>query len=142
MSEVKDCPFCNLKKRVLKENDHACLFLSRSQSTRGHTLIVPKRHIEKPWELSQDELLAIFDLVAFAQQKLIGVYGGGCDVRQNYRPFLPQSESKIDHVHYHVIPRSLNDRIYEISEKRDTQLSKELPAAEREMIEDLFSEGG
>jgi hypothetical protein len=35
------------------------------------------------------------------QKLLVERIGEGCDVRENYRPFLQQSQLKIDHVHWH-----------------------------------------
>lgn len=106
------------------------LFLSNPRKAPGHFLVSPKRHVEKPWELSQDELSAIFDLVFMAQQKIVEKLGGGCQVRQNYSPYTKQNNLKIDHVHYHVLPRSYKDRIYQISEKHDTELFEDLSEAE------------
>jgi len=130
MSE-QDCPFCELNDKVIKSNDHAVLILSNPRKVPGHCLVIPKRHVEAPWELSEDELADIFALVWDAEQKLITAgLGDGVDVRQNYRPFLQQSKLKVNHVHFHVIPRASEDYIYQISEKYDTELFADLDAKE------------
>lgn len=102
MSSIKECPFCNLGERVLVENDHANLFLSNPRKVEGHVLVAPKRHIEKPWEMSDDELIAVFSLIKVAQHRLIAEFGGGTDVKQNYQPFMKQGRVKVDHTHYHI----------------------------------------
>lgn len=84
MSSIEECPFCNLGDRVLVENDHASLFLSNPRKVEGHVLVTPKRHIEKPWEMSGEELLAVFSLIKIAQNRLIAEFSGGVDVKQNY----------------------------------------------------------
>src|SRR3546814_6369400 len=114
---MKDCPFCNSKERVIRENDHAFAVLSNPRKMPGHFLVMPKRHIEKPWELKPEELQDIFDLIFFIEQKIIGTLGDGCDIRQNYRPFMQQSKLKVDHIHFHVYPRYFDDYLYKVSER-------------------------
>lgn len=131
MSSKGDCPFCSLDERVLKSNEHAQVLLSNPRKVPGHFLVVPKRHVEKPWELTDIERRDIFDLTDYVSQRLIEhELGDGVDVRQNYRPFLHQGKLKVDHIHYHVIPRALDDYIYQISEKYDTELFADLDATE------------
>ena len=138
MSSIKECPFCNLGERVLVENEHANLFLSNPRKVEGHVLITPKRHIEKPWEMSDDELIAVFSLIIVAQKKLIAEYGGGVDVKQNYRPFMKQGRVKVDHTHYHVYPRTNEDGLYQKVERHETPLFIELGEDEEARISSLF----
>ena len=56
---MRECPFCELGTRVLDENELACCFASDPCLCFGHLLVVPKRHIEQPWELSESEALAV-----------------------------------------------------------------------------------
>ncbi len=134
MKEFGNCPFCTPTEHVLKENNYAQLILSNPRKVPGHFLVIPKRHVEKPWELQPEELKAIFELIYFVEQKIIGKLGDGCDIRQNYRPFMKQSQLKVDHLHFHVIPRTLNDYIYTVSEKYDEELFAELDDAERDAV--------
>lgn len=133
-----NCPFCSPKERVLKENDHAQVILSNPHKVVGHFLVIPKRHVEKPWELTKDELGDIFDLIFFIEQRIIGKLGDGCDIKQNYRPFMKQSELKVDHIHFHVYPRSMEDYLYKVSEQFETGLFAELDDAERKAVSDLL----
>lgn len=132
------CPFCNPLNQVVKSNDTAQVFLSDPRKVPGHFLITPKRHIEKPWELSSKELKDIFDLIFFIEKKIIGKLGDGCDIRQNYRPFMKQSALKIDHIHFQVIPRSYNDYIYQKAGKYETDIFAELDDLEREEVTKLL----
>ena len=138
MANPTDCPFCNPKERVLKENDLAHVILSDPHKVPGHLLVIPKRHVEKPWDLTPEELKSIFDLIFELEQKLLGKLGDGFDIRQNYRPFMTQSRLKVDHIHFHVIPRALEDYIYQISEKYDTDLFADLDDMERDAVIDLL----
>jgi diadenosine tetraphosphate (Ap4A) HIT family hydrolase len=134
----KGCPFCHPLERVLKENEHAQVLLSDPRKVPGHFLVTPKRHIEKPWELSEAELKDIFELIFFIELRVIGKLGDGCDIRQNYRPFMEQSKLKLDHIHFHVIPRSLYDYIYQAVEKYETDIFAELDDVERAAVAKLL----
>jgi diadenosine tetraphosphate (Ap4A) HIT family hydrolase len=138
MTSKADCPFCQPKGRILKSNKHAQVLLSNPRKTAGHFLVMPKRHVEKPWQLTKAELTDIFDLIFFIEQKIIGKLGDGCDVRQNYRPFMKQGKLKIDHIHFHVIPRYYQDYIYQVAEKYETDLFTELDEGEADEIAKLL----
>ncbi len=140
MSELTHCPFCETNERVLKSNDTAQVILSNPRKVPGHFLVVPKRHVEKPWELAKDELSDIYDLIFFIEQRIIGKLGDGCDVRQNYRPFMQQGELTVRHIHFHVIPRTIEDYIYQISEKYDTELFADLDATEAVEVAKLIED--
>ncbi len=133
-----DCPFCDAGERILKQNQYAQVLLSNPRKVPGHFLVVPKRHVEKPWELTKDELADIFELIFFIEQKIIGKLGDGVDIRENYRPFMPQSNLKLNHIHFHVIPRSLHDYIYKVSEKYDAELFADLDDLERAEVSKLL----
>jgi diadenosine tetraphosphate (Ap4A) HIT family hydrolase len=135
---MKDCPFCEAKERILKENETAFALLSNPRKAPGHFLVMPKRHIEKPWELTADELQDVFELIFFIEQKIIGKLGDGCDVRQNYRPFLDQSRLKVNHIHFHVIPRYNQDYIYQVAEKYETDLFTDLDDKEAAEVSKLL----
>jgi diadenosine tetraphosphate (Ap4A) HIT family hydrolase len=128
------CPFCNPLTRIIKENDTAQVILSDPRKVPGHFLVVPKRHIEKPWQLKEKEINDIFQLIFFIEKKIIGKLGEGCDIRQNYRPFINQDALKIDHIHFHLIPRSYKDYLYQKAEHYETDLFAELDDLEREEV--------
>jgi len=136
---VLGCPFCEAGERVLKENKHAFVLLSNPRKVPGHALVIPKRHVEAPWELTAEERCDIFALLDDITQKLIaGKLGDGVDVRQNYRPFVQQGKLSVKHVHYHAVPRTKDDYIYQISEKYDTELFADLDPAEAKAVAKLL----
>jgi len=104
----------------------------------GHFLVTPKRHIEAPWDLTKDELSDIFDLIFFIEKKLIGKLGDGMDIRQNYRPFLAQSNLKVDHVHFHVYPRYKDDYLHKVSGKFEDDLFTDLDQEELDEVAKLL----
>lgn len=133
MSSIEECPFCHLDDRVLKENKSANLFLSDPRKVSGHFLVTPKRHVELPWELKKEEMADIFELVFLIQERLVKKYGGS-DIRQNCRPFMKQGRIKVDHVHYHVYPRSPEDELFQRVERFELDLFKSLSDEERELM--------
>ncbi|MBL8031207.1 MAG: HIT family protein [Candidatus Doudnabacteria bacterium] len=135
-----NCPFCDSGDRVLKENEHAKVVLSNPRKVPGHFLVLPKRHVDQPWDLTKDELGDIFDLIFFVEQKIIGKLGDGCDVRQNYRPFMQRGNLSVSHIHFHVIPRALEDYIYQVSEKYDTELFADLDPLEAREVAKLLQQ--
>jgi ATP adenylyltransferase len=134
----QNCPFCNTGERVLKENGYAKVILSDPRKVAGHVLVIPKRHVEKPWELTASELQDIFELIFFVEQRFIGKLGDGVDIRQNYRPFMQQSRLKANHVLFHVIPRSHEDFLYQNAEKFETDLFADLDDLERDEVAKLL----
>lgn len=138
MTKKADCPFCVSDERVLKSNKLAQVILSNPRKVPGHVLVNPKRHVEKPWELAPEEITDIFELIAFVQQKFVGKLGDGCNVRQNYLPFIDQNNVKVDHVHFHVIPRSFNDYLYSVSGQYEDGLFAELDPVEAEAVAKLL----
>ncbi len=122
---IMSCPFCDLiseRYRLLEEADDHVVILSNPRMTPGHTLVIPKRHILKPSEMTADERKHVFDAAIRWQDKITAVFSAGCDIRQNYRPFIKQNELKIDHVHFHLIPREPEDGLYRAVEYKNASV--------------------
>jgi diadenosine tetraphosphate (Ap4A) HIT family hydrolase len=133
MSQADVCRFCSPTNRILKENNKAAALLSNPRKVPGHFLVIPKRHIDKPWELDKDELQDIFELIFFIEQRLVNKLGQGVDIRQNYRPFIPEGRLKVNHIHFHLYPRYNEDYLYQVAERYETDLFTDLdPAEEKE----------
>ena len=138
---IINCPFCNIdedRTRVLEERDRVRVVLSNPRLLPGHTLVIPKRHVEKIWELDDEERKDLLDAAIEYQRKIIERLSTGCDIRQNYRPFLPQSNIKVDHVHIHLIPRENEDELYQKSMQFERDMWAVLPSSEREKFTELF----
>ena len=135
-----DCPFCNLKEQVLKRNKTALAFLSNPRKVPGHFLVIPERHVEKPWELTKEELADIFELLFYIEQRLVDKLGEGADIRENYRPFMKESRLKKNHVHFHVYPRYNEDFLYQVAEKFETDLFTDLDPGENEEFAKLLKD--
>jgi diadenosine tetraphosphate (Ap4A) HIT family hydrolase len=101
----------------------------------GHLLVIPKRHVLNLSDLDEDEQKELFALTIEYQNKIMNSIAPGCDIRQHNRPFIPQNDLKIDHVHMHLQPRKPDDELYLKSQINDRALFK--PLTEEEMEETL-----
>lgn len=134
-----ECPFCNLYERIIIENTNAVAILSNPRKVAGHYLVIPKRHIEKPWKLSEEEMLDIFRIITLIQKKIASEITDGSDVLEHFRPFIPQGKIKVNHIHYHILPRAFNDEIYQTLEKHETEdIYTPLNSEERKKFESLL----
>ena len=102
--------------------------------------MVPRRHVEQPMNLLPDEVLAIYTEIQRLQRKVIGNLAPGCDTWQKYQPFAPQGRIKVDHVHFHVIPRNPNDRLFMTPQESQFDAFEPLTPNEQEEMFDLFKE--
>jgi len=97
------CPFCHLlKDEVIRQNKHAILTMARAPYTKGHLLVIPKKHVLKINKLSKKQKDAVEKLIYYGMKKLHRKYK---NVTVLYREGNKKQVGKsINHVHYHLIP--------------------------------------
>ena len=104
-----DCAFCDVvagaaAELVLDEEDFLA-FLDRRPVFKGHTLLVPRRHIatlpDLPAEL-RDGFLAAGQRLAQAMVDGLGAQGSFVAVNNTVSQSVP-------HLHLHVVPRTKGD---------------------------------
>ena len=138
-----NCPFCNLEhsevNRVLEERTHTVVIFSNPRLMPGHLLVIPKRHVLSLSELSAEERSELFDIAIEYQDKILERISSGCDLKQHNRPFIPQNDLKIDHVHLHLQPREWEDELYSKSQVHDRALFQKLPQEEADRIAALLA---
>lgn len=136
------CPFCeivkNSKERVLAEGAHVVVVLSNPRLVAGHLLVIPKRHVLKLQELSVEEQKELFNTVLAWQEKIVQKLATGCDIRQNYRPFIKQNDLKIDHAHVHLTPRESEDELYQKSMKFEKEFFVPLAEDEQQKVSSIL----
>ena len=72
-----DCVFCNIikdKKEIIAENELAVAFYDSFPVSKGHTLIIPKRHVETYFDLNEEEMKAIFNFSQEVKKILTELY--------------------------------------------------------------------
>lgn len=128
---MRICPFCMIdeeRQDIFWRGTRVYVIPSNPQLVPHHLLIVPERHVEEPPQLDPDECRELFDTLIMFQERIIkcGI-GTGCDIRQHWRPFLPQSDHKVDHLHWHLLPRQINDALYTEAQCLEDLLFTKLP---------------
>ncbi len=103
-----DCPFCHLPAdRILDDNAHAVAVADAYPVSPGHTLVIPKRHRASFFELSMDEITAVYELLRRMKARLDGTLKpAGYNVGINIGEAAGQT---VGHVHVHLIPRFVGD---------------------------------
>ena len=109
-----DCIFCKIiegKVPAVKvlDKDQVIAFMDINPASRGHMLIVPKKHVENIFEISEDDLSAVMNAVKrCAQAVRQALKAEGITVLQlNGKA----SDQIIPHLHVHIMPRWQNDRL-------------------------------
>ena len=107
----------DVKKRIILENDLAYAFLTNIPIVPGHILVVPKRPVMNLDELNENELRAMFSLIAKIKPALKEAFQAtGFNHAWNEGKDAGQS---IPHVHIHLIPRRSGDvGIYEYEPRK------------------------
>jgi diadenosine tetraphosphate (Ap4A) HIT family hydrolase len=103
------CPFCVRlgSKEVLFEDASAAAFPDKFPINPGHTLVVPRRHIQSYFDLSPLEQTAIWHVVAAVKARLDSELSpAGYNVGFNIGVAGGQT---VAHAHVHVIPRFAGD---------------------------------
>lgn len=124
-----DCIFCKLSNGIipveaLYEDEIVKVIFDASPASRGHVLIIPKRHVANIYELD-DELAGHIFKVAYKIAKALkeGLKLEGLNVVQNNGEIAGQT---VFHFHMHLIPRYKGDKVnvgWEPGEISSTQLT-------------------
>ena len=103
-----DCPFCSLPKdRIVSESDYTVTIRDGYPVSDGHTLILPKRHVESFFDLHAIEKAAILQALDEAKETLDGEFSpAGYNIGINDGRSAGQT---VPHVHVHLIPRYKGD---------------------------------
>ncbi|RMD51465.1 HIT family protein [Candidatus Parcubacteria bacterium] len=103
-----NCLFCRIvageiPAEKVYENDKVLAFLDIGPVTKGHTLIIPKKHAENLTYGDKDSALALMEAVYDFAPKLIKALGAdGYNLGMNHGAVAGQ---EIFHTHIHLMPR-------------------------------------
>ena len=107
------------------EDDDVLAILDISQTTKGHTLVIPKAHcsdfLSAPKEIL-DKVFAVAQRIGQAQISMLGAKG--VNILSNVGAEAGQS---VPHFHVHVIPRYGKDNGFQITMKEQDVSSIDLP---------------
>ncbi len=110
----RKCVFCEIvagnERAVRVYEDGVCIaIMDIAPVNKGHLLVIPKRHYDTVFEMPFDEAAHVFGvacLMAKAVKEAVGAEG--VNILQNNERAAWQH---VFHVHVHVIPRWIGDRI-------------------------------
>ena len=104
------CPFCDetiLNNQKLYENKLVYALYTHKPLIPSHFLVIPKRHIERLEELTDEEMLSIFHTLDKVQQASSKVFN-------TVSYFIHQKNGieagqTVPHLHFHLIGKELGD---------------------------------
>ena len=100
------CELCT-PKSVLSENALAYVRADNHSLSRGHVIVVPKRHVADFFEMTAEEQAAILELLRGARRSIGSEHSpDGYNIGVNIGKAAGQSRM---HVHVHLIPRYRGD---------------------------------
>lgn len=110
---MKKCIFCNNKDfEYIIINEHSFSIKDQYPVSDGHCLIIPKRHVQTIWELSDEELKDLYDTLLKTKQTLESNYNPDPNKPDGYNIGINQGEAAgqtVLHLHIHLIPRYEGD---------------------------------
>lgn len=109
---MPNCIFCKIIKGevpndTVYEDETVLAFLDIFPHTKGHTVVVPKHHIETYFDLSNDEMNKLSAGIKKAMEKIHTLLKpDGFNVGWNQSPAGGQV---VPHLHIHIMPRYEGD---------------------------------
>ena len=127
------CIFCKIIQKEIPssciyEDDQVMAFLDLSQVTKGHTLVVPKKHYDNVLDCDPETLAHLIQVTQMLAKRITErCQAKGVNILTNCNEAAGQS---VMHLHFHIIPRyDENDAIvfqFNESEKQDLDALKNL----------------
>lgn len=120
-----NCIFCKIAEHkipanIVYEDDDVMAFLDINQITKGHTLVIPKKHFDNFLSTPTETLNKVTKVAQRIGQILIEEFGAkGVNVLTNCYEAAGQS---VKHFHVHVIPRYLAADGFTIEMKENKDL--------------------
>ncbi len=107
-----DCIFCRIvageiPAQVVSEDERTISFMDVHPGSRGHALVIPRRHTRDLWEIDQEDLAAVMQA---AQRLALRVRERlGADGVNLINSSGAAAWQTVFHFHVHVLPRYEND---------------------------------
>jgi diadenosine tetraphosphate (Ap4A) HIT family hydrolase len=105
------CKYCSQEyqksDRNILENQFFIANFDNHPVTEGHTKVIPKRHVNKLVELTEEELVSMRDIISKVQKRIDKEYHP-----QGYNIGINEGEAAgqtVFHLHIHIIPRYNGD---------------------------------
>jgi len=107
-----DCIFCKIVEgkipsRKITETEKSLAFLDAFPLTKGHALVIPKKHYTKIQEMSKEDNSDLFEVVRILTGKMERLGPSSLIAIHNGK----ESGQEVPHVHVHIIPRNTDDSV-------------------------------
>lgn len=105
---MSDCIFCQIvagqiPSSTVYEDEEVLAFLDITQVTKGHTLVIPKKHYRNMLEMDSEAASALFARVPkIAQNLQKKLQAKGINIINNNEEAAGQT---VFHTHVHLLPR-------------------------------------
>ncbi len=109
---AEDCIFCSILAgdmpgEVVQEDEHTVAFMDIQPWTRGHAVVIPRRHVKNLYEIEDEELARVNTAGRRLALKMRdNLHADGINLLNSTEPAAWQT---IFHFHLHVIPRYEDD---------------------------------
>jgi len=102
------CPFCSLPpERIVYQDDNCIVIRDGYPISLGHTLIIPRRHVNSFFEVSEQERFAMLRALDWAKQRLDDEFAPAAyNIGINDGSAAGQT---VPHLHIHLVPRYAGD---------------------------------
>lgn len=103
-----NCIFCKIAAKeipgkIVYEDDICLAFLDLSQTTDGHTLVIPKKHYESILTADPEVIAHVYQVAAKLANQIVEKMGAkGANILTNAGEVAGQT---VHHFHVHIIPR-------------------------------------
>jgi len=92
-----------INSSIIYEDEQVVAFLDLSQVTKGHTLVVPKKHYENVLECDPETLGHVIKVTQMLSKRIMErMNAKGVNILNNCNEVAGQS---VMHMHFHIIPR-------------------------------------
>lgn len=108
MTHDANCIFCKIVEGSIPaakvyEDEYVLAFLDLSQVTEGHTLVIPKKHIENIFSMDSETASQYFEKVPFIANGVKEAFNvEGVNLLNNSGQVAGQT---VFHYHMHILPR-------------------------------------
>lgn len=109
------CIFCDIKDNpdnIVVQNELAFAIYDKHPVSKGHILVIPKRHFESFFEATEEEIVSLYQLINECKKIIDEQFKpSGYNVGVNVGYDAGQT---VFHLHIHLIPRYKGDTTHPI----------------------------
>lgn len=132
---MTDCIFCkivdgSIPSKQVHNDENVVAFLDINPATRGHVVVIPKKHSVDLGDIDNETLNKVMAVVKKMAEKVSSQMNApGVNILQNNGRHAGQI---VNHIHFHIIPRYDNDGIFikfprmQLSEEEMKDIQKKL----------------